>query len=201
MINKENIVPVFEKMLSRSDRENKLKQHAVCLWFTGLPGSGKSTLAIEVEKQLQKKGHTTVLLDGDNVRSGLNSDLGFSEEARTENIRRVAEISKLLISQGIITLNCFVSPTNAQRKMAEKIIGKNDFRLIWISTPAEVCEERDPKNHYKKAKQGKIDKFTGVSSVFEKPLSFYLEVPAHQLSIKESAAIIVKAVLPVIQNK
>lgn len=200
MKNKENIVPVFEKMLSRAEREKKLKQHAVCLWFTGLPGSGKSTLAIEVEKQLQKKGHTTVLLDGDNVRSGLNSDLGFSDEARTENIRRVAEISKILIAQGIITINCFVSPTNALRKLAEKIIGKDDFRLIWISTTAEVCEQRDPKNHYKKAKQGKIGSFTGVTAGFDKPKSFFLEVPAHNLTIKASAAIIVNAVLPIIQK-
>lgn len=186
-------------MLSRKVREERMGQHAKCFWFTGLPGSGKTTLAVALETELIKLGYITVLLDGDNMRSGLNAGLGFSEADRSENIRRVAEVNKTLLSSGIITINSFVSPTEKMRKMAEGIIGNKDFYLIWASAPLKTCEKRDVKKHYSKARKGDIGTFTGVSAPYENPEKYFLEIPTHKLSISESLALLLKKVLPLIE--
>ena len=196
-----NIVPAFGIMPGRIEKEKNLKQKAVCLWLTGLPGSGKTTVAVELEKELLKLGYTTVLLDGDNVRTGLNAGLGFGENDRNENIRRIAEVNKILISQGIITINSFVSPSEKLRNMAEEIIGSDDFKLIWISAPLEICEKRDVKQHYAKARKGEIKSFTGISSEFETPCNSFLEIPTHKITIKESVDLLLKKVLPLIEIK
>lgn len=196
-----NIVPVFGKMSGRNEKEKNLNQQAKCFWFTGLPGSGKTTLAVALDKELLKRGYTTVVLDGDNVRSGLNAGLGFGDNDRNENIRRVAEVNKILISQGIITINSFVSPTEEIRDMAKEIIGSDDFKLIWVSTPDEICEKRDVKLHYAKARKGEIKSFTGVSSKFEIPQKSFLEIPSHRITIEESVDLLLKKVLPLIEIK
>ena len=144
-----NIYPIFEQMLQRSDREQLLRQKSVMIWFTGLSGSGKSTLAIALERELYKRGFLTRILDGDNIRSGINNNLGFSEADRTENIRRIAEVSKLFVDCGIVTIAAFISPTRAIRQMAREIIGKDDFLEVYVSTPLEECEKRDVKGLYK----------------------------------------------------
>lgn len=195
----ENIVPVFDGMMPRAERETRMKQRAICFWFTGLPGSGKSTLAVALETELIKRGYTVVLLDGDNVRSGLNAGLGFSDEDRRENIRRVAEVNRLMLNAGIITLNSFVSPSEDLRKLAADIIGRQDFRLIWVSAPLDTCEKRDVKKHYARAKQGGIGSFTGVTAPFETPATYFLEVPSHQLSVQESIDLLMKHILPLIE--
>ena len=147
-----NIFPINNKMLTKEDKENLLKQRGVVLWFTGLSGSGKSTLAINVERELFTSGYLTQILDGDNIRSGLNKDLGFSEEDRKENIRRIAEVAKLFANCGVVTLTSFVSPTREIRKLAADIIGEGLFYEIYVNAPLEVCEERDVKGLYKKAR-------------------------------------------------
>ena len=164
-----HIYPIFDKMLGRSDKEQLLNQRGVMLWFTGLSGSGKSTLAIAMERELQKRGLLCRILDGDNIRSGINNNLGFSEADRMENIRRIAEIGKLFVDTGIITLAAFISPNNDMREMAANIIGKQDFMEIYISTPLEECERRDVKGLYAKARRGEIKNFTGISAPFEVP--------------------------------
>ena len=194
-----NIVPVFDIMAARTEKEKHLKQHAKCFWFTGLPGSGKTTLAVALENELLKRGFTTILLDGDNLRSGLNAGLGFSDSDRRENIRRVAEVNKILLASGIISLNSFVSPTNDIRGHAEEIIGSNDFNLIWVSAPSETCEKRDVKKHYSKARKGSIGTFTGISAPFENPAKYSLEIPTHRISISESLDLLLKHVLPLIE--
>jgi len=146
--------------LTRADKENYLNQHAKVIWITGLSGSGKSTLASGLEKALAEKGYFTQVLDGDNIRSGINNNLGFTDEDRTENIRRISEINKLFLNCGIITINAFISPTNDIRHMAKEIIGKDDFIEVFVDAPVEVCINRDPKGLYKKALSGEIKNFT-----------------------------------------
>ena len=136
-----HIYPIFDRMLQRSDREKLLRQKGLMLWFTGLSGSGKSTLAIALERELYQNGILCRILDGDNIRSGINNNLGFSEADRIENIRRIAEVSKLFVDCGIVTIAAFISPTNEIRRMAAEIIGKEDFMEIYVSTPLEVCEQ------------------------------------------------------------
>ena len=152
----ENIFPVFDSILGREAKETLLKQKAVVIWFTGLSGSGKTTIAIGLEKALNSKGVLTQILDGDNIRAGINNNLGFSNEDRKENIRRIAEVSKLFLNCGIVTINCFVSPTHEIRQQAKEIIGENEFLEIFINTPIEICEQRDVKGLYKKARAGEI---------------------------------------------
>ena len=143
-----NIYPIFDRMLSRQDKEELLKQHSVMIWFTGLSGSGKSTIAIALERELHKRGLLCRILDGDNIRSGINNNLGFTEADRIENIRRIAEVSKLFVDTGIITIAAFISPSNDIREMAANIIGKDDFLEVYVSTPIEECERRDVKGLY-----------------------------------------------------
>ncbi len=154
--------------VSREKREILLKQKAKLLWFTGLSGSGKSTVANALDIRLNQGGGATYLLDGDNIRLGINSDLGFSLEDRNENIRRISEIGKLFVDAGLITIACFISPLKVNREMARKTLGE-DFIEVFVDCPIEECEKRDPKDLYKKARQGVIKEFTGITSPYEKP--------------------------------
>lgn len=172
-------------MEPRSAKERLLAQRGVTLWFTGLSGSGKSTVAIALERHLSSQGHLCRILDGDNVRCGINSDLGFSEHDRRENIRRIAEVCKLFTATGIITLAAFVSPTRELRRMAADIIGGDDFVEIYISTPIEECERRDVKGLYAKARRGEISDFTGVSAPFEAPENPDIEIDTTHADIDE----------------
>lgn len=179
---KTHIFPDKNFLVSTLEKEQKLGQKGSVLWFTGLSGSGKSTIAKHLEKLLFDKGYTTAILDGDNVRSGLTKNLGFSEEDRTENIRRIAEVAKLFAENGIICLCCFVSPTKAIRGLAKDIIGEEKFLEIFVNTPIEICEERDVKGLYKKARAGEVKNFTGIDAPFEAP-----EHPAYAIATSGSA--------------
>ena len=181
-----NIYPIFDRMLSRQDKEELLKQHSVMIWFTGLSGSGKSTIAIALERELHKRGLLCRILDGDNIRSGINNNLGFTEADRIENIRRIAEVSKLFVDTGIITIAAFISPSNDIREMAANIIGKDDFLEVYVSTPIEECERRDVKGLYAKARRGEIKNFTGISAPFEAPAHPALTLDTSALSLEES---------------
>lgn len=196
-----DIFPVFDKLLGRSDREALLKQKGVVIWMTGLSASGKTTLAIGLEKALHEMGHLCYVLDGDNVRTGINNNLRFSEEDRKENIRRVAEVSKLFVQCGVITINSFVSPTNELRNLAKSIIGENDFKLVYVNTPIEICEQRDSKGLYSKARKGEIKDFTGVNAPFEEPASVDLEIKTTEHSFEENLKMLVDFVVPKIKMK
>ena len=192
----ENIYPIFEKMLQRKDREALLKQKGIMIWFTGLSGSGKSTLAIALERELYKQGILCRILDGDNIRSGINNNLGFSEADRTENIRRIAEVSKLFVDCGIVTIDAFISPTHAIRRMASEIIGEDDFLEVYVSTPIEECERRDVKGLYAKARRGEIKEFTGISSPFEAPEHPFISIDTSRQSLADSVKVLLEAVSP-----
>lgn len=191
-----HIYPIFDRMLTRADKEELLKQHSVMIWFTGLSGSGKSTIAIALERELQKRGLLCRILDGDNIRSGINNNLGFSAEDRVENIRRIAEIGKLFVDTGIITLAAFISPNNDIREMTANIIGKEDFMEIYVSTPIEECERRDVKGLYAKARKGEIKNFTGISAPFEAPEHPALSLDTSKLSVEESVNKLLDLILP-----
>ena len=180
----DHIYPIYDRMLSPEDKEQLLGQKGKVFWFTGLSGSGKSTLAIQVERRFHEQGQLVKLLDGDNIRSGINSDLGFTMEDRKENIRRVAEIAKLFKDTGIITLCTFICPTEEARKMAQGIVGADDYREVYISVSLEEAEKRDPKGLYKKARAGIIKNFTGIDSVYETPQNPDLIVQTDQHSIE-----------------
>ena len=188
MSTQDNIYPIFDRMLSRQDKEQLLGQKGVMLWFTGLSGSGKSTVAIALERELQKRGLLCRILDGDNIRTGINANLGFSADDRRENIRRVAEAAKLFVDTGIITIAAFVSPTEDLRNLAQHIIGKDDFKEIFISTPIEECERRDVKGLYARARRGEVKNFTGISAPFEAPQHPALSLDTSKLSLEESVA-------------
>ncbi len=192
MSNQENIYPIFDRMLSRQDKETLLHQRGVMLWFTGLSGSGKSTVAIALERELHKRGLLCRILDGDNIRMGINANLGFSEEDRRENIRRVAEVAKLFVDTGIITIAAFVSPTEELRQLAENIIGKDDFKEIFISTPIEECERRDVKGLYARARRGEVKNFTGISAPFEAPKHPALSIDTSKMPLEESVNMLLK---------
>lgn len=189
------IFPVFDQIVSRKDKETLLKQKAKVIWLTGLSGSGKTTVAAAFEKELYKRGFITQILDGDNVRSGINKNLKFTEKDRLENIRRISEVTKLFINCGIITINCFITPTEHIRDIAREIIGKDNIIEVFISTPIEVCEARDIKGLYKKARSGELKNFTGISSPFEKPLHAAFEINTGELTIDESVKKMLKGVL------
>ncbi len=172
--------------VTRQRREQKNAHKAVVLWFTGLSGSGKSTLAHAVEEQLYQNSLNTFVLDGDNVRHGLCSDLGFSDKDRKENIRRISETAKLLIEAGVITLTAFISPFKAERTIARSLMPHGDFIEIYCFCPLPVCEQRDVKGLYKKARQGEIKDFTGISSPYEEPENPELKIDTSQLSLQES---------------
>ena len=190
------IYPIFDKMLSRKDKESLLNQRSVMIWFTGLSGSGKSTIAIALERELQKRGLLCQILDGDNIRSGINNNLGFTAEDRKENIRRIAEVGKLFVQTGIISIAAFISPNNELREMAADIIGKDDFMEIYVSTPLEECERRDVKGLYAKARKGEIKNFTGISAPFEAPNHPALSLDTSKLSLEESINQLLELILP-----
>lgn len=186
----ENIFPHFDQMISREFRENRLGQRSKVIWLTGLSGSGKSTIGLALEKRLFQENFVAQLLDGDNIRSGINKNLGFSEEDRKENIRRIAEIAKLYLSSGIITINSFISPTAETRKIAKEIVGDADFLEIYINAPMATCESRDVKGLYKKARAGEIQGFTGVNQVYEEPENPALELRTDVLGVDEAVDIL-----------
>jgi len=190
-----HIYPVFDRIYDRKVKEEILRQSAKVIWFTGLSGSGKTTLASNLEKELFFRRFFCQVLDGDNIRSGINNNLGFSEEDRLENIRRIAEVSKLLIDTGMITICSFISPTKEIRHKARNIIGENDFIEIFLNTPLEICERRDTKGLYKKARAGEIKDFTGISSPFEAPKHPDLEIDTSVTSIKDSVELIFDTII------
>ena len=191
----ENIYPIENRMLSRQEREKMLGQRGVMVWFTGLSGSGKSTVALGVERELHRRGILCRILDGDNIRAGINSNLGFSPEDRRENIRRIAEVGKLFVDTGVVTLACFVSPTEEIRQMARQIVGSDDFKEVFVSTPIEECERRDVKGLYARARRGEVKEFTGVSAPFEAPQHPALSIDTSVLPLEESIARVVEMVV------
>ena len=195
-----NIYPIFDRMLTREDKEQLLNQRSAMVWFTGLSGSGKSTIAIALERELHKRGLLCRILDGDNIRSGINNNLGFSEVDRVENIRRIAEVSKLFIDSGIISIAAFISPNNDIREMAARIIGPDDFFEIFVSTPLEECEKRDVKGLYAKARKGEIQNFTGVSAPFEAPTNPALSLDTSKMNLEESVNQLLTLILPRVQK-
>ena len=196
-----NIYPIFDRMLGRDSKEQLLGQRGVMVWFTGLSGSGKSTLAIALERELQQRGLLCRILDGDNIRSGINNNLGFSPEDRVENIRRIAEVGKLFVDTGIITLAAFISPNNALRQMAARIIGAADFLEVYVSTPLAECERRDVKELYAKARKGEIQSFTGISAPFEEPEHPALTLDTTQMDVQQSVQQLLALILPKVQLK
>lgn len=188
------IYPIFDKMLSREEKEQLLHQRGIMIWMTGLSGSGKSTVAIGVERELHRRGILCRILDGDNIRSGINAGLGFSEEDRRENIRRIAEVGKLFVDTGIVTIACFVSPTTELREMARQIIGEKDFREVYIATPIEECERRDVKGLYARARRGEVKDFTGISAPFEAPTHPDLSLDTSQMTLKQEVDAVVELV-------
>ena len=197
---KENIFSTFDDILQRKDKEKLLNQNAKVIWMTGLSGSGKTTIAKEIETHLHSMKIINQLLDGDNIRLGISNNLSFSEQDRAENIRRIAEVSKLFLNCGIVTLNCFVSPTIKMRKLAKDIIGKDDFIEVYVNASLQTCERRDIKGLYKKARKGEIKNFTGVNAPFEAPQNPAIEINTSQLSINESSQKILDYILPIIKN-
>lgn len=192
----ENIYPDFDKMVSRGEKEQKLNQKSKVIWFTGLSGSGKTTLATALERNLFNNGYLAQILDGDNIRSGINNNLGFSPEDRIENIRRIAEISKLLINSGVICICAFVSPTEDTRKIVRDIIGADDFLEVFVSTPIEVCESRDVKGLYQKARAGLIKEFTGISAPFEIPQHAILSIDTSDKTVDSCLDILLEKLFP-----
>lgn len=194
-----HIFPVFNKILQRSDKEELLRQRGKVIWLSGLSGSGKTTIAKGIEEVLHRQGFICQVLDGDNIRSGINNNLGFSLEDRLENIRRIAEVTRLFINCGIITINSFISPTEKIRGIARDIIGKEDFISVYINAPVEICEQRDVKGLYRKARAGEIKDFTGVNTRFEPLKDPDIEVRTDRLSAAESVEKIITHVLPLIR--
>ncbi len=194
-----NIFTIYDEILQQSDKEELLKQRAQCIWMTGLSGSGKTTIAKVLERELHAKGFLTQLLDGDNVRHGLNNNLSFSDADRRENIRRIAEVNKLFNHCGIITINCFVSPTLAIRQMAREIVGDDRFVEVFVDTPLEICEKRDVKGLYKKARRGEIKDFTGIDAPFEAPEAPHVQLKTANKSPQQSAKELLEYIIPKIK--
>jgi adenylylsulfate kinase len=186
----ENIHTEFHRFLKREDKEQLLAQKGAVIWLYGLSGSGKSTVANAAERILHEEGRFTVILDGDNLRSGLNSNLGFSDEDRSENVRRASQVAKLFASQGIITLVSVITPRRDLRALAREVIGE-DFAEVYIKADFETCAQRDPKGLYAKVKAGKIKQFTGKDSGFEEPETPELVIDTTELSIEEAASALV----------
>ena len=191
----ENIYPIYDRMMTRQDKESLLGQRGIMIWFTGLSGSGKSTVAMGVERELHAQGILCRILDGDNVRAGINNNLGFSAEDRIENIRRIAEIGKLFVQTGVVTLACFVSPTNDIRQMAREIVGEEDFLEVYISTPIEECERRDVKGIYARARKGEVKNFTGISAPFEAPVSPDIAIDTSKIPLEESVRTLTELII------
>jgi adenylylsulfate kinase len=194
----EHIHPIFDQLVQRQEREARLNQRSKVLWLTGLSGSGKSTIAKYLERLLFEEGYLPQVLDGDNIRFGINNNLSFSAEDRLENIRRIAEISKLYLHTGVICINSFISPSREMRDLARSIVGAEDFVEIYINAPIEVCEARDVKGLYQKARAGLIKGFTGIDDPYEAPENPNLEIRTDQLTIEASAVLILEHLRPLI---
>ncbi|MGZ5191807.1 MAG: adenylyl-sulfate kinase [Flavisolibacter sp.] len=186
------------ELVSSSDKENLLSHKGLVIWMTGYSGSGKTTLAYQLERRLHEEGILTKVLDGDVLRQGINKDLGFSMEDRTENIRRTAELARQLTSCGVVVICSLITPTNQLRQLAEKIIGQQHFILYHIATPMEVCEKRDVKGHYAKARAGEIKEFTGVSDLFEMPSNAIYSIDTSEISIEESVDMLFDDLFPLL---
>jgi len=191
-----NIHPVFERIIPREIKEERLNQKGIVIWFTGLSGSGKTTLACGLEAELFKRGFLTQILDGDNIRTGINNNLNFSPEDRIENIRRIAEVAKLFINCGIITLCCFISPTEELRNLVKSIVGKENYYEVFANSPLEICEQRDVKGLYAKARAGEIKDFTGINAPFEIPENADLIIDSSGKSKSENIEILINNILP-----
>lgn len=190
--NLDHIYPVFDKMLPREAKETLLGQRGIVIWMYGLSGSGKSTLANLLERRLHEEGRLVKVLDGDNIRSGLNNNLGFSDEDRFENIRRVSEVAKLFADSGIITITSFITPHENLRSMAREIVGSDDLLEVYVKASFETCAERDPKGLYAKVKAGEVKDFTGKDSAFEEPENPDLIIDTEALGEEESLALLLK---------
>lgn len=190
-----HIYPISDKLIDRESRSKFLGQNGCVLWFTGLSGSGKSTIAIALEKRLMQEDIYCVVLDGDNIRSGINSDLTFTVEDRQENIRRISEIAKLFAQSSVVTITSFISPTIEMRAKAKDIIGEEDFLEVFIDTPLEICESRDVKGLYAKARKGEIKNFTGIDSPYESPTNPAVHIKTADKSVDECVDDIIKAIL------
>jgi len=195
-----NIFSVFDELLAREDKESLLKQRSKVIWLTGLSGSGKTTIAKALEQMLHSDGFLTQILDGDNIRTGINNNLTFSAEDRLENIRRISEVSKLFLNCGVITINSFVSPTNDIRQMARDIVGTEDFIEVFVNTSLEECERRDTKGLYAKARRGEIKNFTGISAPFDPPVNAEVVLSTEGKTVEECAKELYQFVLPKIQS-
>lgn len=186
----------FQTKVSKDQREALLDQQATLIWFTGLSGSGKSTLAVQLEAQLHARGFKTYLLDGDNIRVGLNKDLEFTDEGRVENIRRIGEVSKLMMDAGIIVLSAFISPFKIDRDLVKEIVGPENYFEVFVNAPLEVCEKRDVKGLYKKARAGIVKNFTGVDSPYEMPANPDITINTTTMTVDESVAKLEELVVP-----
>jgi len=173
-----------------------MKQRPKLIWFTGLSGSGKSTLAVQLEAALHAQGFKTYLLDGDNIRSGLNKDLSFTDEARVENIRRISEVCKLFLDAGVVLLSAFISPFQADRDQVKSIVGASNYFEVFVDAPLEVCEQRDVKGLYKKARSGEVKNFTGISSPYERPARPDVVIATDKMSVEESLTVLMKEIVP-----
>jgi len=191
--------PEHRETLKRSDKEKFLNQRSRVIWMTGLSGAGKTTIAKQLEERLHELGYFSQILDGDIIRSGINNNLTFTEADRFENIRRIAEVSKLFVNSGIITINCFISPTNDIREMAKGIIGEDDFIEVFVNAPFSVCEERDVKGLYSKARRGEIRFFTGIDSPFDIPGHPDIVIETSIQSVDESVEQLLAFILPKIR--
>lgn len=194
-----NYIYPTKTKVTRDQREKLLKQRSVLIWFTGLSGSGKSTLSIQLESALHDRGYKTYLLDGDNIRSGLNKDLSFTQEGRVENIRRIGEVSKLFLDAGFIVLSAFISPFRDDRRQVKQIVGAENHIEVFVDCPLEVCEQRDTKGLYKKAREGKVKNFTGIDSPYETPEHPDITIHSNEMSIQDSIDQLLKVVLPRIE--
>lgn len=190
-----NLYPIQGKVKT-GDRQKLLSQKPLLIWFTGLSGSGKSTLAVQLESALYERGFKTYLLDGDNIRTGLNKDLDFTEAARIENIRRIAEVNRLFLDAGIIVLSAFISPFRADRQQVKEIVGENNFVEIFVDCPLEICEQRDVKGLYKRARAGEVKNFTGIDSPYELPIHPDITIPTHEWPVEKSIDALIKLIIP-----
>ena len=188
-------------MVARQEREHQQGHRATVLWFTGLSGSGKSTIAIALERSLFQQGFRVQMLDGDNIRSGLCNNLGFSIEDRQENVRRIAEVARLFLDSGTVCLCSFITPTHEGQQMVQEIVGQEDCRIVFVDTPLEVCEQRDVKGLYQKARAGEIKGFTGIDSPYEAPQNPFLQLKTVDKTVQECVAEIEQHLLPLLQLK
>ena len=186
--------------VSREQREALLNQRGALIWFTGLSGSGKSTLSVQLEAVLHRKGYKTYLLDGDNIRSGLNKDLSFTDEGRVENIRRIGEVSRLFLDAGYVVLSAFISPFEADREQVKNIVGRENHIEVFVDCPLEVCEQRDTKGLYKKARAGIVKNFTGIDSPYEPPENPDVIIKSDEMNVDDAIELLLQKLLPRIKS-